>query len=179
MNSACLPIYAGFARVRTTLLLVAALIVVQLVSACGFKLRGQADLQFESIYVQTEGFSLFGAELRRAIQSGSDAQIMDSAGEAQVVVNVTGERQEKKILALSSSGSVREFELLYRVAYRVLDKQQLDITAPGEIVLRRDLTFDDTQTLGKESEEVILFRDMQTDAVQQLLRRLSAIKRNP
>jgi LPS-assembly lipoprotein len=31
--------------------------------------------------------------------------------------------------------------------------------------------------LAKEAEEVLLYRDMQSEAVQQLLRRLSAVKR--
>jgi LPS-assembly lipoprotein len=42
-------------------------------------------------------------------------------------------------------------------------------------VLRRDYSFNDQEQLSKESEEALLYRDMQTDAVQQLLRRLQAI----
>ncbi|MFN0162016.1 MAG: LPS assembly lipoprotein LptE, partial [Burkholderiales bacterium] len=34
--------------------------------------------------------------------------------------------------------------------------------------------FNDTQVLAKESEEALLYRDMQTDMVQQVLRRLAA-----
>ena len=40
----------------------------------------------------------------------------------------------------------------------------------------RDLTYDDTQVLAKESEELLLYRDMKSDAIQQMLRRLSAAK---
>ena len=45
---------------------------------------------------------------------------------------------------------------------------------PSEIVLRRDYSFNDQEQLSKESEEALLYRDMQTDAVQQLVRRLQA-----
>lgn len=146
-----------------------------LLSACGFQLRGQADLPFERIHVETSGFSLFAAELRRVLQSGNKVQVMSAAGEAQVVLKIVDERQEKKILSLSGTGSVREFELIYRVGYRVMDNQLQDLVAPGEILLRRDMTYDDTLTLGKESEETLLYRDMQTDAVQLMLRRLSVV----
>ena len=57
-----------------------------------------------------------------------------------------------------------------------MDNQLTDLTAPGEIVLRRDMLFDDTLRLAKESEAENLYRDMQTDAVQQMLRRLSVIQ---
>ena len=39
--------------------------------------------------------------------------------------------------------------------------------------LTRDISFND-QVLAKEAEEVLLYRDMQTDMVQQIVRRLSA-----
>ena len=149
--------------------------LVLLLGACGFQLRGKADLPFDRIHVETRGFSLFAAELRRALQSGSNVEVTNTPQQAQVVLKITDEHREKKILSLSAAGSVREFELLYRIAYRVMDTQLQDLVAPNEIVLRRDMTYDDTLTLGKESEEALLFEDMQADAVYQMLLRLTAI----
>lgn len=160
-------------RFHIHLLSVAA--VSLLLSACSFQLRGQADLPFERIHVETSGFSLFAAELRRTLQSGSKVEVTDTPKQAQIVLRITSEREEKKILSLSGTGSVSEFELIYSIGYRVMDNQLQDLVAPGEISLRRDMTFDDTLTLGKESEEALLYRDMQSDAVQQMLRRLAAI----
>ncbi len=62
-------------------------------------------------------------------------------------------RRKNIILSLSSGGKVREFELRYRVAYRLTDRAGTDLASPGEIVLRRDMTYDDTVVLAKESEE--------------------------
>lgn len=146
-----------------------------LLAGCGFQLRGQADLPFERIYVETQGFSLFAAELMRVIQSGDAVEVMDSPEEAQVVLKVLNEQRERKILSLQSSGAVSEFLLLYQVSYRVTDNQSKDLVAPNEISLRRAMTYDDSVILGKESEEELLFRDMQADAVQQMLRRLSVV----
>lgn len=160
---------------RSLIKLLTALLISFLLTACGFQLRGQADLPFERIYVETDGFSLFAAELRRVIQSREAVEVTDSAEQAQVVLKVTNERRERRILSLQSSGSVSEFLFLYQVSYRVMDNKRQDLVAPNEISLRRAMQFDDTQILGKESEEELLFRDMQADAIQQMLRRLSTV----
>jgi LPS-assembly lipoprotein len=156
-------------------LLTVMLCVAVMLPGCGFKLRGQADMPFDSILVESDGFSLFAAELRRAIRTGSKAKVVDIPADAQVLLRVVGERQEKQVLSLSAGGKVREFELRYRVAYRLTDQKLQDLVPPSEIALRRSLTYDDTQTLAKESEQDLLFEDMKADAVQQMMRRLSVL----
>jgi LPS-assembly lipoprotein len=146
-------------------------------TSCGFQLRGQVAIPFESIFVETPGYSAFANDLERAIRSGSVTRIVTGRDEAEAVLSIIGEVQEKQILSLSSAGRVREFELRYRVAYRLTDKTSVDLAPPGEISLRRDMTYDDTQVLAKESEEALLYRDMRADAVQQMLRRLSVARR--
>jgi LPS-assembly lipoprotein len=69
---------------------------------------------------------------------------------------------------------VREYQLRYRISYRVVDRDNRETIARTEIALRRDLSYNDSDTLSKESEEALLYRDMQTDAVSQMLRQLQA-----
>ena len=142
-------------------------------SACGFQLRGNASLPFESIYV--EGGQDIAIDLQRAIRP-TTTKVTDNAKDAQAVLQVLGEAREKRILTLSSAGRVNEFRLLYRVTFKVTDKTGLELLSPQLIELRRDITFNDSQTLAKESEEALLYRDMQTDAVQQIFRRMSALR---
>lgn len=146
-------------------------------SSCGFQLRGQVAIQFQTIFIESPGYSAFVNDLERAIRSGSETRIVTSREDAEAVLKIIGEAQEKQILSLSSAGRVREFELRYRIAYRLTDKGSVDLAPPGEIMLRRDMTYDDTQVLAKESEEALLYRDMKADAVQQMLRRLSVAHR--
>ena len=152
------------------------LAITTLLSACGFQLRGQAIIPFQTVRVATPGFSAFAHDHENAIRSGSKARIVDTREQAEAVIQIIGESEEKHILSLSIGGRVREFELRYRVAYRLTDRAGVDLASPGEINLRRDMTYDDTLLLAKESEELLLFRDMRTDAVQQMLRRLSVAK---
>ena len=161
---------------RLAVWLISVACIALLFAGCSFQPRGQVDLSFRNIYVETQGFSLFGAELRRVVQAGNEVEVMDSPEQAEVVLKVVSEQQERHIISLTGSGSVREFQLVYRIAYRIMDNKLKDLAAPGEIVLRRDMLFDDSLRLAKESEEERLYRDMQTDAVHQMLRRLSVIQ---
>ena len=102
-------------------------------------------------------------------------RLTNSAAEAQAVVQLLGETREKIILSLSGGGRVREYQLRMRVSFRVYGPNNKELLVPTELVLLRDLSYDDTQILAKESEEALLFRDIQNDAVQQIMRRVSAI----
>ena len=73
---------------------------------------------------------------------------------------------------------MREYQLRYRVGFSVVDGKGREWIAPDEITLTRDISFND-QVLAKESEELLLYRDMQTDMVQQLMRRLAAVRTAP
>ena len=150
------------------------LTAVLLLSACGFHLRGPAHLPFDSMYVLAAPTSLFAAQFKRAVGTGSKTRITDNQKEAQVTLQILNEAREKQILSLSGAGRVSEYLLHYRVSYRLFDSKNIDRMPAGEIVLRRDFAFNDQQVLSKESEEALLYRDMQNDAVQQLVRRLQA-----
>lgn len=147
-----------------------------LLAACGFQLRGASEFPFETLYVAAAPTSTFATQLRRAVTAGSQTKIVDNPKEAQATLFLLNELREKVILSLSAGGRVREYQLRYRVSYRVADKDNKEMRTATEILLHRDFSFNDTDTLSKESEEALLFRDMQTDAVQQLMRQLQATK---
>jgi LPS-assembly lipoprotein len=155
-----------------------ALVVALLLTlaACGFRLRGTADVPFETIFLPgaTGGIAL---DLKRNIQVGTNAKVVDDAAKAEAVLQFTEETKQKEVLSLTGTGKVREFQLRYRVGFRVHDNKGGEYVPQSSIQLTRDVTFNDTEILAKEQEEQILFRDMQTDMVQQILRRLAAAKK--
>jgi len=155
-------------RVMMALLLSAAL------GGCGFKPVGQASMPFDTLYVTAPDYSSFGAEFKRYVESGGKTRITSRPEQAQVILEILSETQEQQILSLTSAGRVAEFLLRYRVTYRVRDNQKRVWIPQGEIQLQRDYTYDDTIVLAKENEANLLYRDMKNDAIQQLVRRLSA-----
>lgn len=155
--------------------LAAACLVLALAAGCGFQLRGAADLPFESI--QVPGTGGIAVALKRGIQAGSRTAIVDDPKGAQARLEVTLEARQKEILSLTAEGRVREFRLIYRVGFRVHDGQGGEFVAPATLQVSRDMTYSDAQLLAKEAEEQALYRDMQNDMVQQILRRLASARR--
>lgn len=142
-------------------------------SACGFHLRGQADLAFQNLYMQGATTSQVANELRRLLKVNG-VKVVPSAEQSDFQLDLMGESLEKRILSLSGGGKVREFELLYRVNFRTKTTGS-ELWGPVQTVEgRRDYSYDDTQLLAKEGEEARLNNDMRSDAVREIMRRLSA-----
>jgi LPS-assembly lipoprotein len=154
--------------------LLIALAATLLLSACGFHLRGAATLPFNTLYVDASPASVFATQLRRVIGAGSQTRITNNPAEADAALQVLRELHESEILSLSPGGRARELQLRYRVLYQVLDKNKAVIAGPTEIVLRREFSINDQDPRGQDAEQALLYRDMQTDAVYQLVRRLQS-----
>ena len=150
--------------------------LVGVLGACGFQLRGSYALPYESIYIAGADYSLIVAGLKRAIRASGSTRLADSTQDAQATFLPTNELREPVILSLSSSGRVREKRLRYIYSYRIIDQKGRDLVLPGTVQLNRDLTYADSDALAKTQEEDLLWRDMENDLVQQLMRRLAAAK---
>jgi len=178
------------------------LLLIGLLSACGFKLRGSADLPahklpFATIAITLPPTSEFYAQLKRSIEASSQGTRVVDSKEAEAILTILRDTSEKTILSLSSAGKAREYRLVRTFSFKVQantpsaapapqvkysDAPAVAVTeyvAPGTIVLRRDITYNDDLVLSKESEEALLWRDIQHDLVQQLMRRLATAKLNP
>jgi LPS-assembly lipoprotein len=165
------------AGMRSQARLVVALVLAVLGAGCGFHLRGEANYTFETVYVNTPANSPITTDLKRALDSSGTAKLAPAADKAQVVLDVSAVEDEKHILSLSSGGKVFEYLLTKRVVFRVHDASGNDWLPTSEVIVRRTYTYSDTETLAKEYEEQRLWRDMQSDAVQQVVRRLQSAKK--
>lgn len=160
---------------KCALRVTAGIALCTLLAACGFHLRGQAKLPFDTLYIANIN-TPFGNQLARAVRAGSNTRVADNAKEAQVTLQILAEIRERSILSLSGTGRIRELQIRYRVTFRLYDKENRDYISRGEVQLKRDLTYSDADVLGKEQEEALLYRDMQDDAVQQIMRRLQVAR---
>lgn len=143
-------------------------------TACGFQLRGVATLPFHTLYVDAGG--QIAGDIKLALHYGSNVKVVDNRAEAEAVLQLSDEGREQRILSVNAAGRVSEYLLLYHFSFRVHDGKGRDLLAAQRIELRRDLPYSDAQVLPKAQEAELLFRDMQTDAVQQVMRRLAALK---
>ncbi len=149
--------------------------LVLMLAGCGFHLRGQAMLPYSTLYVSGPSGTSLTRALTRVLKS-SGVRLVDRQADAEVGLIILSDVREKSILSLSGAGRAQEYELRERVSFRIVTAQEPDLPA-NEIVTQRTISFNDAQVLAKESEEALLYRDMENDTVQQLLRRLQAAKR--
>ena len=158
------------------------LIILLLVTltACGFKLRGQiSSLPFDSLYISAPAGHPIGTDISRSIDASTTTNVVSKIEDAQAILQIINPRNERLILSLSGGGRVREFQLLFRVTMRLVDTNGIEIIPSNDIVLSRILPFLDAQILAKEAEAEMLYKNMQEDAVQQIIWRLSAVKHLP
>lgn len=155
------------------------LLLTLLLGACGFHLRGQAEMPFKSLYIDTTGPKTpLITELRRDLES-NQVKLVATADQADVVLQIVSEISDKQILTLNTSGRVTEYRLNYRISLRAYDHKQQEWIPAEEMTLRRDYSYDDTLVLAKESEENLLSQSMRLEMAQQILRRLSRARPQP
>ncbi|MEB0012712.1 LPS assembly lipoprotein LptE [Glaciimonas sp. Cout2] len=147
-----------------------------MLAACGFHLRGTANLPFKTIYLGSATGTPLGVELKRNIQASGTTEVVPNEKGAEAVMEVISQTQEKVILTLNSQGRAREYMLYSRFSFRLKDAQQKELMPQTLITLKRDISYNESQELSKVAEEALLYRDMQTDLVQQILRRMNALK---
>jgi LPS-assembly lipoprotein len=155
-----------------------ALAACVLLAGCGFQLRQAPNFAFTSIYVEAVPSSSLANELKRSIASAGTVAVVGAgqANNAQVVLDVLVDQREKVVVGLNASGQVREFQLRTRLKFRLRTPQGKELIPETELLQQRDISFNESAALAKEAEEGLLYRDMQTDIVQQLMRRLAAVK---
>ncbi|HET8745211.1 MAG TPA: LPS assembly lipoprotein LptE [Ramlibacter sp.] len=150
-----------------------------LLAGCGFQLRQAPDFVFDSIAVNAPSTSPVGNELRRNLAADGRLRVLPAgadAAQARVVLELPSELREKVVVGLNTSGQVREFQLRTRIHFRLRTGQGKELIPDTELLQQRDISFNEAAVLAKETEEALLYRDMQTDLVQQLIRRLAAVR---
>jgi LPS-assembly lipoprotein len=148
-------------------------------SGCGFQLRGAQSFAFKTISFSSGDASTLMTELRRTLENSGDVRVITDAKQqatAQVILDVLTDQREKTVVGVTSSGQVREFQLRLRFKFKLRGQDGKELIPETEILQQRDISFNESAVLSKEAEEGLLYRNMQGDIVQQILRRLAALK---
>jgi LPS-assembly lipoprotein len=145
-----------------------------LFTACGFKLRQSPKLNFAT--VQLVGFpqrSPFTEQLRRAIEASGSTRVVEAT--PQVILEALEDVQDKSVAAQTAAGQVRELTLRTRLKFRLRTPAGRVLIRDTELLLSRDLTYNETNALAKEQEQAVQYRAMQSDIVDQVMRQLAAV----
>ncbi len=167
--------FPKYARYRSSLLPLC--LVVLLLSACGFHLRGTVDFppDVSTVYIQTDDrYSPFYRELVTTIQQSS-LGLSRNSDSADVVIRVLSDETDRRALTVSARNVPREYEVYYVVSCSVF-KHGEQIVDQQRFVLTRDYTYDETKVLGKANEESVLTNAMAKDIVGLLVQTINATK---
>lgn len=145
-------------------------------AGCGFHLRGDVSYAFSTLFINAPAATPFTTDLRRAL-AGGNTTLVDTAAAAQVILDISGVTDDKQVLSLSGGGRAREYLLTKRVMFALHDASGRDWLPAAELVVRRTYTFNESEVLAREAQEAKLLKDMQTDTVQQIVRRLQAAQK--
>jgi len=146
---------------------------------CGFELRKAPNYAFSTMFSSVPAVSPLGIKLHRSLASTGQVEVITDPKQierAQVIFDQLFELREKVVVGRTSTGAIREFQLRLRYRFRVRTQKGKELIPDAELVLTRDINFNETGALSKESEEALLYRDMENDLVQQIQRRLAAIR---
>jgi LPS-assembly lipoprotein len=149
------------------------------VTACGFQLRQAPNYPFRTLFSAMPEASMFGQELKRNMSASGRVEVISDPRQverADVIFDLLQELQEKVILSRTSAGAVREFQLRFRIRFKLRTREGIELIPETELVQERDISFSETAALSKEAEEALLYRDMRLDLVQQVLRRIAVVR---
>ncbi|MCP5325237.1 MAG: hypothetical protein H7A09_02785 [Oceanospirillaceae bacterium] len=156
----------------TKLLLLTAVLAV---SACGFHLRGQVDLPYSLRILAVDSNALNYAS-RKQLKQALESNGVVISEDAQYRLVLLGEDADKRTLSVTSSAKTAEYELHQSLRFVLRNSEGADLMLPQTIESFRTQIYDAEAVIGKAEEEEQIRRDMQTDNIGKLLRRLKALK---
>ena len=161
---------------RRALLALAGALCAAALGGCGFKPRGAQTLPVDTLFLALPVNSPLGAEITRVVRASTNARVVTDRKEAQAIFELLGETREREVLSVNAQGRARDYQLRLLSSFRVVDPNGLELIAPTTLTARRDIAFNESELLAKESEEALLYRDMQSDLVRQMVTRLQGMR---
>ena len=132
-------------------------------------------MPFESLYIQASNPSVT-IDIKRRIEASSKTAVLDSQKDAQAILVIESAELQKKILSVSGTGRVREYQLRYTISFRVNDQRGREIVPDTKVEVNRVLPYSDSAILSAGAEEKMLLRNMKKDALLKLIDRLGKVK---
>ena len=152
-----------------------AILLLIVITSCGFHLRGMTEISYKTISLEGKELSLT-KNLKKILNTNKVA-IVSSTENPELRVEFLSEESEKRILSLSGQGLVREFEIFYRVRYRIKASDSEIWSQENIIETRKDFTYSDSNLIGKEEEERQLNESMRNEAITNLFNQIQLIKK--
>ena len=146
-------------------------------TSCGFKLRGETSLPFRFISIEGSERSNLLARLKRELGNVNNLTLVSDPKDAEVRIILLSENQPSRtVIGYDSKGAENAFRLARGARFRFTNTTGRDLANIGEFVQRREINISSDTALAKESEEGMLYADMEKDLVYQVISRIKTLK---
>lgn len=152
------------------------LLVVALVSSCGFHVRGPGNMPPEmqrTFIAADDHHSLFYQKLRSELNAAG-LEVLDSPVGASAVFTILTDFTDQRVLSVSARNVPTEYEVYYTVSYS-LEIGEATLLQPRTQTQVRDYTWDPTMVLGKEQEQQQLREAIVADILRVIMIQLGAL----
>ncbi len=148
--------------------------LLTLLQGCGFHLRGAAELppSISPIYIQGVGKH---DPLRKGFRqsfSRAGIQITAEQSKASTILNITKQKQDRRVLSVDSRGKVVEYEISQALEFELLDASGTRLMENQSVGSQRAYENPETEILGKNQEEKMLRRDLRRDLIWRVVNRM-------
>ncbi|HFD92114.1 MAG TPA: hypothetical protein ENJ22_02355 [Gammaproteobacteria bacterium] len=150
-----------------------ALVLGAILQGCGYHLKGSTQTlsSLPPTLVKGDESTALNGEVRQVLRN-MKTPVVDDVSQAVLVINLSPEKKERRILSVNASGRAEEYELIYSFVYDVTDAKGKVLVNSQVIRQILAIQFDETQVNSIVSESEQLYDDMRRSAVRDLARRL-------
>lgn len=150
-----------------------------MLTSCGFQLRGSMDYGVNNIYVQSSGADTLANQVKQYLSTQSNITLTDSAKKAEVVVLLSQQKLDRRVLTISAvTGRLQEVELNFQVNVEMREPNDTVLLKPQTLSYVRDYSYNDLAVLAMDSEEEMLRKELLQEATLQVLRMLQIVGNN-
>jgi LPS-assembly lipoprotein len=153
--------------------------LVSLLTACGYHLRGEAQLPpgMERVYVESaDPFGPLKRNIEHALER-SGAKIEDKSADGVAEIKLTAVSLAPIVRSVSANARVNEFTMVYHIELQINDAAGKVVLPKQVIEQSRVFTFDQTQAIGTGAEQDEIKKEMERDMVQVVLRKIESAER--
>jgi len=163
--------------------LMLSLLAAAVLSACGFQLRGDYELEErlgKTNLQLTDEYSDFSRKLERSLQRAGVELVSPEDADSIIVISKSAFTRE--VLSIGNDARVREFRLRLELEFNVLEgakgegQEETQVRLKTQLLKQqRDLRFDADRVLAASREAEFLQEDMSNNMVRQFMQRLGQL----
>lgn len=153
----------------------ACVLLLAVLAACGFQLKGTSPLPFDTLYTNINENSAFGAALRRLVVATSpNTRFVNDVTEAEARLTQLSMQRSMREIAISPDGLVEEYELNLVFVFQLTDARGRVLLPPTTLSSTREVPYDPDALQAKQGEIGSLFQEMQRSLIDRIVRRITS-----